>query len=91
MVIVKTSTSSAGLLIIFIIFAVHVSAKQSFEQLYAPTDDVQHDSMMGQSVVLECQQGSQIWLEADYNDDCHVRGSDAYRYSSFGGFLIRQI
>ena len=48
--------------------------------------------MMSQSVVLECQQGSQIWLEADYTDGCEIQGSGGeYRYNNFGGFLIKQI
>ena len=53
-------------------------------------DDVRHGGMMSQSVLLECQQGSEIWLEADYNNDCYVYGG-TYRYSSFGGFLIKQL
>ena len=59
--------------------------------MHVPNDDVRLDSMMSQSVVLECQQGGRIWLEADYNDDCYVWGGSTYRYNSFGGFLIRQI
>ena len=59
--------------------------------MYAPDYDVELQGMMSQSVVLECQQGSEIWLEADATDDCYVLGDDTHRYSSFGGFLIKEI
>ena len=59
--------------------------------MYAPNYDVRHYGMMSQSVVLECQQGSEIWLEADATDDCYIVGDGTYRYSSFGAFLIKQI
>ena len=47
--------------------------------------------MMSQSVVLECQQGSEVWLEAgDY--ECNVLGgSSTYRYSVFGGFILQRL
>ena len=57
--------------------------------MFSPDVDTRHDGMMSQSVLLECQQGSQIWLEADNDDDCYVWGSPAeYRFSSFGGFML---
>ena len=59
--------------------------------MWAPDGDVSLRGMMSQSAVLECQQGSEIWLEADVYDDCYIIGEDTYRYSSFGGFLIKQI
>ena len=47
--------------------------------------------MISQSVVLQCLQGSEIWLEADSGDDCYViAGNNDYRYNSFGGFALEQ-
>ena len=61
--------------------------------MFSPDVDTRHDGMMSQSVVLECQQGSQIWLEADESNDCYVQGDDnrppPRRYGNFGGFLIK--
>ena len=44
--------------------------------------------MMSQSVVLECQQGSQIWLEAS-TSDCGAWGSSSERESVFSGFILQ--
>ena len=46
--------------------------------------------MMSQSVVLECQQGSEVWLEASYSY-CYVYGNSAERESVFGGFILQRL
>ena len=38
-------------------------------------------AVLSDSVTLECQQGSDIWLQSD-SDDCHVRAG------TFGGFIV---
>ena len=46
--------------------------------------------MLSQSVVLECQQGSQIWLQSTA-DECRVHGSSSERESVFGGFILDRL
>ena len=50
----------------------------------------EHDSMTSQSVVLECQQDSELKVVADFTDDCYIFSSDTI-YCNFGGFLINQL
>ena len=50
----------------------------------------EHESMTSQSVVLECQQGSELRVVADYTDDCDVFSDDRI-YCNFGEFLINQL
>ena len=52
--------------------------------------DTQYRLMMSQSVVLECQQGSQVWLEASANE-CFVHGNIDERESVFGGFILQRL
>ena len=57
--------------------------------MFAPDgDDVRLDGMMSQSVVLECQQGSEIWLEAA-TSECNVLAGE--RRSVFGGFILQRL
>ena len=49
-------------------------------------DIVEHHGMMSQSVVLECQQGSEVWLQAD-TTLCYVIASDKPA-SLFNGFIL---
>ena len=58
--------------------------------MYAPDDDVQRYSMMSQSVVLECQQGSEIWLRAS-TSYCYVYGGNGERESVFGGIVLHRL
>ena len=58
-------------------------------QEYA-SGDIDHRGMMSQSVVLECQQGSQVWLEASANE-CFVHGNIDERESVFGGFILQRL
>ena len=51
--------------------------------------DTSYDGMMSQSMVLECQQGSEVWLEASASD-CYVFGDSSQRYSVFGGFILQR-
>ena len=53
-------------------------------------DDTRYSGMMSQSVVLECQQGSQIWLEAS-TSECFVWGDSSQRESVFGGFMLQRL
>ena len=52
---------------------------------------VRHDGMMSTSVVLECQAGSEVWVQGAEigNNDCFVYGDFHYQYSSFGGFMLQ--
>ena len=60
-------------------------SSQGFEAIY---DSVAHYGVASQSVVLECQQGSQIWVESE-DTDCNVFGnSAAHGYSNFGGYIV---
>ena len=47
-------------------------------------------SMLSQSVVLECQQSSLIWLQST-GDDCYVTASSSERESVFGGFMLERL
>ena len=61
---------------------------QAAEYMYGA--DSRHNGITGQSVILECDADSQIWIEADFVDTCHVYG-DSTRLSTFGGSLLRQM
>ena len=50
--------------------------------------DTDNRGMMSQSVVLECQQGSEVWLEAS-ESYCYVYGTS--RQSVFGGFTLQRL
>ena len=69
----------------------HIFVQQAREQIDAPTLDIKHDGMMSQSVVLECQQGGRIWLEADVYNDCFLDSGNPYDYSTFSGFRVGPI
>ena len=47
--------------------------------------------MTSQSALLQCDAGSEIWIEADYSDDCDLHAYSSYRYATFGGFLLHQL
>ena len=50
-----------------------------------------HQTTLSDSVVIECQQGSSVWLQSDA-DACYVYGDDArYLFSTFGGFILQQV
>ena len=57
---------------------------QGFEQ---NNDDNYQYGTMSQSVVLECQQGSEVWLQSD-SDTCYIYGA---QWSTFGGFLLQEL
>ena len=50
--------------------------------------DAYYRGMMSQSVVLECQQDSEVWLEAS-ESYCYVYGTS--RQSVFGGFILQRL
>ena len=71
-----------------LITVIAVCTRQAYELFTTATGE--HDSMTSQSVVLECQQGSELKVVADYTDACYVFSSSS-RYCNFGGFLINQL
>ena len=48
----------------------------------------EHYGMIGQSVLLQCQRGSQIWLKAS-TSECEVSGNSDYPLSTFGAFILQ--
>ena len=62
---------------------------QGQEYVYVDVDTF-YRGMMSQSVVLECQQGSQVWLEVS-TSDCYVVGDSGQRESVFGGFILQRL
>ena len=58
--------------------------------MFSPDVDTRHDGMMSQSVVLQCQQGSEIWLQAS-TSYCYVYGGNSERESVFGGFVLHRL
>ena len=52
--------------------------------------DTYYRGMMSQSVVLECQQGSQVWLQTS-TSYCYVYGDSSERESVFGGFILQRL
>ena len=54
-----------------------------------------HRGMMSTGVVLECQAGSQVWVESDSNE-CYVYATEdpngiTNEASTFGGFLLQRL
>ena len=49
-------------------------------------DDTYYDGMSSHSVVLQCPEGSQIWLQTG-TGTCYV--SSGLRQSIFGGFILQ--
>ena len=66
---------------------------QAYESMSVETDEeVTHFGMMSHSVVLHCQQGSQIWLEVG-SQYCFAGYPlvTAYKFNNFGGFAITEM
>ena len=60
-----------------------------FQAVWYITSGTNMESMVTESVLLECQQGSEIWLEASKHGCLLENNFD--RSSIFGGFLLRQL
>ena len=60
---------------------------QAYEDI---SDGVQSQPTMSTSAVLECEAGSQVWVQMT-SYDCYVYGYSEHQRSSFGGFLVQPL